>query len=84
MTTDTARWRKIREVLEAAMELSADERERFLDDACAGDSSLRAEVEGLLRHDARSMRGSSRFRGSESRARRRADGGRRGFGDELE
>jgi non-specific serine/threonine protein kinase/serine/threonine-protein kinase len=51
MTTDTARWRKIREVLETAMELSANERERFLDDACFGDATLRAQVEGLLRHD---------------------------------
>jgi serine/threonine protein kinase len=56
MTTDTARWRKIREILETAIELPASERERFLEQACAGDATLRDEVESLLCHDARTGR----------------------------
>ena len=39
-----------RELFEAALDISdADERRRFLDRACAGDESLRRDVEDLLR-----------------------------------
>lgn len=46
---DRAGWRRLDEVFESALELSSGERDRFLEDACAGDRELRREVEGLLR-----------------------------------
>ena len=47
------RWRKVEDVLEAAMERAPHERATFLDEVCAGDQSLREEVESLLAHDER-------------------------------
>jgi serine/threonine protein kinase/tetratricopeptide (TPR) repeat protein len=44
----TDRWREIDELLEAAMEHEPGERAAFLDKACAGNDSLRREVESLL------------------------------------
>jgi TolB-like protein/Tfp pilus assembly protein PilF len=43
-----ARWRQIKEVLNAALERPAGERGRLIAEACAGDTELRAEVESLL------------------------------------
>jgi serine/threonine-protein kinase len=51
MTTDTQRWRRIRALVESAMELSDAERSRWLDEACKGDAALRREVDELLVHD---------------------------------
>src|SRR5262245_24159944 len=45
------RWRQIDQLLEAALEREPEERAAFLADACAGDDSLRLEVESLLRSD---------------------------------
>jgi len=45
------RWRQIDQLLEAALERRPDERDAFLAIACAGDESLRLEVESLLRSD---------------------------------
>ncbi len=45
------RWQQIDQVLEAALERDSSERAAFLDQACAGDSELRQEVESLLAHD---------------------------------
>ena len=45
------RWRQIDQLLEAALEREPEERAAFLADACAGDESLRLEVESLLRSD---------------------------------
>src|SRR5262245_41018655 len=45
------RWRQIDQLLEAALERQPEERAAFLADACAGDDSLRLEVESLLRTD---------------------------------
>jgi len=45
------RWQQIDQILEATLELPADERSAFLAVACAGDESLRGEVESLLRSD---------------------------------
>jgi serine/threonine protein kinase/tetratricopeptide (TPR) repeat protein len=45
---DPQRWRRIDEVLEAALDTPAAERERFLAEACGGDEELRARVEALL------------------------------------
>ena len=41
-------WIKIKEIVGAALEREPRARESFLDEACAGDSGLRAEVESLL------------------------------------
>jgi eukaryotic-like serine/threonine-protein kinase len=42
------RWRQVEELCWEALELPARERAAMLDDACAGDRALRAEVESLL------------------------------------
>src|SRR3712207_1856294 len=47
------RWRQVDELFEQALERAEAERARFLDAACAGDSSLRREVEEMLRFDER-------------------------------
>lgn len=48
------RWQQIKALLAQALERDPPERDAFLDDACGGDSSLRAEVEGLIDSHARS------------------------------
>src|SRR5260221_4521878 len=53
MSTDTTRWRRVRGLIETAMDLAGDERVRFLDTACAGDPALRTEAEALHAQDAR-------------------------------
>jgi serine/threonine protein kinase len=45
------RWKKTKELLDSVLELSPDKRAAFLNSACAGDPSLRAEVESLLAFD---------------------------------
>jgi predicted ATPase len=45
---DVERWRTIDRVLQGALELEGEERHAYLDEACAGDAELRAEVEALL------------------------------------
>ncbi|HKS30574.1 MAG TPA: protein kinase [Pyrinomonadaceae bacterium] len=47
------RWRQVDKLFEAALELEAEERAAFLDRACAGDDSLRREVEKMLDFDER-------------------------------
>jgi serine/threonine protein kinase/Tol biopolymer transport system component/tetratricopeptide (TPR) repeat protein len=42
------RWKKVEEVFESALECSPDERRGYLVEACAGDESLRGQVETLL------------------------------------
>jgi eukaryotic-like serine/threonine-protein kinase len=42
------RWKQVREVLEAALDVSSQERTVLLDNACVDDSTLRREVEELL------------------------------------
>ncbi|NOT61971.1 MAG: protein kinase [Acidobacteria bacterium] len=44
----TDRWEKVDELFGTALELADDERATFLASACAGDETLRAEVETLL------------------------------------
>ena len=46
------RWQGIKELFLAARELAAPEQARFLDERCADDSALRAEVEALLANEA--------------------------------
>lgn len=43
-----ARWPEVKRVFHAAAALSGSERARFVEEACAGDSDLRREVESLL------------------------------------
>src|ERR1700720_823979 len=45
------RWQKIEQIFHAALERRAEERAAFLDEACAGDESLRQEIERLLSAD---------------------------------
>jgi len=45
------RWKEIKALLAAALERPPDERDSFLNQACDGDRSLRAEVESLLAHE---------------------------------
>src|SRR5262245_49015293 len=42
------RWRQVDRILEEALELSPDERVRFLDRMCASDHALRRDVEAVL------------------------------------
>lgn len=42
------RWHEIKQLLESALELKADDRRAFLDKACAGDEALRREVDSFL------------------------------------
>ena len=43
-----AEWTRVEQVLAAALDRPPDQRDTFLDDACAGDSGLRAEAAALL------------------------------------
>ena len=47
------RWQQIRSVFEQAEPLNDAERTRYVEQACAGDAELRAEVESLLNAMAR-------------------------------
>lgn len=46
MTTN--RWQQIKEIFHSALEREPEERSAFLDKTCAGDESLRSEVEALI------------------------------------
>ena len=45
------RWTTVDGLLEAALERSPQERASFLREACAGNETLRLEVESLLAHE---------------------------------
>ena len=45
---DAARWERVKEVFSAAVERGAEDRQAFLNESCAADPALRAEVESLL------------------------------------
>jgi eukaryotic-like serine/threonine-protein kinase len=49
----SARWKEVEKLYNAAMDIEPARRTAFLDKACAGDKSLRAEVESLLAHGER-------------------------------
>src|SRR5215510_5460347 len=51
MTKNADRWRRVESLFHAVRERPAGERPAFLDGACAGDVSLRHEVESLLQHE---------------------------------
>jgi serine/threonine-protein kinase len=42
------RWQQIKTLLDSALERDLHEQTAFLDEACAGDTALRAEVEALI------------------------------------
>jgi serine/threonine protein kinase/Tol biopolymer transport system component len=48
---NTERWRQIEQLYHAAREREPSERDRFLEDACAGDEELRVEVRALLGYE---------------------------------
>jgi serine/threonine protein kinase len=50
---DTERWERIKDLLEAAVELSPEERHPFLAGECGEDTALQSEVEALLEHHQR-------------------------------
>ena len=54
MAMTPERWQQIKAVLEEALERDPLERESYLDEVCAGDSALRAEVEALIESHTRS------------------------------
>ncbi len=41
-------WKQVKEIFNAALDRSVDERETYLDEACGGDLSLRQQVERLI------------------------------------
>jgi hypothetical protein len=45
---NSERWKKVKELFDAVVELETDERGQFLDRACASDGGLRTDVEKLL------------------------------------
>jgi serine/threonine protein kinase len=45
------RWQRAKQVLNEALEREAPDRERFLDEACSGDESLRQELQALVMAD---------------------------------
>ncbi len=47
---DPERWRQVGELFHRALAHGAEDRPRFLDEACGGDAGLRAEVDSLLAH----------------------------------
>lgn len=49
MTVDTNRWALLAELFESALSMPSDSRAAYLDRACAGDATLRSELESLLR-----------------------------------
>jgi len=49
--TTPQRWQEIDRIFAAALELEPEEREAFLDRACAGDEELRRQVKSLIAHD---------------------------------
>ncbi|MDJ0838705.1 MAG: protein kinase [Acidobacteriota bacterium] len=52
---DAQRWQRVKQILEDAMTLSADEREAYLDRTCGDDHSLRMEVAELMAMDEESL-----------------------------
>jgi serine/threonine protein kinase len=57
------RWRQVERLYHAALKRDTAERDAYLEQACAGDGSLRNEVESLLAHN-----GGSGLLGSQSGA----------------
>ena len=56
MSDAAARWQRLQEIVQAALERPADARAAFLDEACHGDLHLREEAASLLEQDDRASR----------------------------
>ena len=52
MTTSSDQSQRLGEIIGQALDLEGDDRNRYLDEACAGDDELRSEVESLLAEEA--------------------------------
>jgi TolB-like protein/predicted Ser/Thr protein kinase len=50
---DRARWSRVQELFHRAVDLSPGERTRFLEEACAGDAALLANVRAMIAEDSR-------------------------------
>jgi serine/threonine-protein kinase len=50
------RWQQIEKIYHSALELAESQRPAFLEKTCAGDQTLRHEVESLLRSEQRADR----------------------------
>ena len=80
------RWKRIDELLDAALELSPDEHEPFLTQACAGDDALRQQVLTLLAHQGKLagfMEGSAMGAAAKAMARTLADQSASFIGQEV-
>jgi predicted Ser/Thr protein kinase len=53
--TDSEQWRRVRGVLDKALELAPELRGAYVEEACGGDAALRAEVESLIAAAGRSV-----------------------------
>jgi hypothetical protein len=56
VSVESARWRRVEALCQAALDLPAEQRTAFLFDACADDADLRREAQALLSRDADSRR----------------------------
>lgn len=61
-------YRRALTVFSGALRQTGEERRAFLDEACAGDSALRAEVDSLLDHDAKALASEERIGAQARRA----------------
>ena len=72
-------WKRVQDLFHEALDRAASERDAFLDEACAGDDELRAQVQALLDADAgeaRRLDDAAASRGGVRRDRARRDGAR--------
>ena len=53
MTYDPARWQRLQDIVQAALDRPADERAAFLAEVCRGDDDLRREAASLLERESR-------------------------------
>ncbi len=60
-TMNSERWHKVKEIFNEAVELKADERKQFLDEAIGRDEEMRVELEKLLASDAEARTTFNRF-----------------------
>ncbi len=65
---DKEMYRRVKRIFDAAADLSADEQDRFLEDACRDDPEVRAEVERLLRAEPETSAGVEKTKRTEARA----------------
>ena len=69
------RYQQIKRIFAEVCRLKPEQRAAYLDQACAGDDELRAEVEGLLQHDEKSLPIKPRISAAEALGLDRMDAG---------